>query len=105
MFPVDEIVFVDVVSEVILFGNDDTRLYLLPYRGKKKEDCRDALLPVDYHTLASGRLRDDASEKVLATSSLCNLYEVVEEATALLGLPVVVTLVDGNYEARKLSLD
>lgn len=63
------------------------------------------LLPVDDDPLAAWRLRDDASEEMLIAASFGHLDEVVEKPAALLLLPVVVALVDGDHEARELPFD
>ena len=101
---VDEVVVLDVVREAGLLDRDLSVAQLPADGGEKEEDRGDPLLAVDEHAVAVGRLGDDAAEEVLLAPRLHDLHQVVEQAGAVLDPPVVVALVDRDYEAGLLPL-
>ena len=60
---------------------------------------------IDDDALSARRLGYDAAEEMLLASGLGDLHQIVEQPSALLRLPVVVSLVNGYDETRFLALD
>lgn len=71
---------------------------LLGNGGKEQKHRGDALLAVDDDTLTVGRLGHDTAKEVLLATILDHLDEIVEQTSAVLRLPVVIALVDGDDE-------
>ena len=103
---VDEVFLVDHVGQVVVFRRNCSRSQLAHKRKEKEVRRGDPLLSINDDTRVGAIcLGDNAAKEMTLYAFRNDILKVVKQLLAVFDLPVVVALIDGDYEPSLCTLE